>query len=117
MQAERISEIGVVVSDTPSDLKQHILLFDSVAFVDVDTKIKKLRARNKIEGDDKLDALANDIEFLASQNLIYNTSSNAESVAEFVESLPFEDTQKQFEIIERFEKKTYQDEAGCAQTV
>lgn len=104
MQADRISEIGVVVGDAPSNLKQQILLFDSVAFVDVEAKIENLRAIGRIEEENKSGALANDIEFLASQNLIYSTNSSAESVAEFVESLPFEDTQRQFEIIERLEK-------------
>jgi hypothetical protein len=104
-QVKKITEIGVVVDDIPSNLKQYLLLFDAVSFVDVDAKIDMLRAQNEIAKDGKFGALANDIEFLASENLVYNTSTGEEQAKRFIESLPFEDLQKQIGTVRSIEKE------------
>jgi hypothetical protein len=100
------SEIGVVISRIPSNLKQQLLLFDAVSFVDIESKLGKLRALDKISAGGDIGSSANDIEFLAAEGLIYETSNEQEQARQFVASLPFEDVQREMEIINRLNKST-----------
>jgi hypothetical protein len=106
MRVKQNSDIGVVVDYAPTNLKQILLLFDTVSFVDPEAKIKQLLARSKInERGDEYRSLANDIEFLMSKNLVYQTSADKWHIKEFVESLPAEETSNEMELIDTLEKR------------
>ncbi len=106
MRAKRDSDIGVVVDYAPTNLKQLLLLFDAVSFVDSETKINKLLSRSKISGSgDEYRSVANDIEFLMSKNLVYQTSADKWHIKKFVELLSAEETSNEMELIDALEKK------------
>jgi hypothetical protein len=103
-----ISEIGVVVDDIPANLKQHLLLFDAIAFVDVDGKIEHLRARNRLAPREDLVSVANDIEFLASKSLVYRTSTDETQIEQFSRMISAEGVPPEVEIVKKLEAESAQ---------